>query len=103
MSQLKYCSFVLTNIRVHLSNQRFYCTLNVLHRSAVQCTAMCMCTVQEVKSSSTVFLLAGYETTGNALAFFSQQIARNARVQQKLHDEILNTFADDVRSLHFEH
>lgn len=50
-----------------------------------------------MKSSSAVFLLAGYETTGNALAFFSQQIARHPRVQQKLHEEIANTFDADVR------
>ena len=55
--------------------------------------------VQEVKSSSTLFLMAGYETTGNALAFFSRQIARNPRVQQKLVEEIEATFADEVRWL----
>ena len=52
--------------------------------------------MQEVKSSSTLFLLAGYETTGNALAFFTQQISRHPRIQQKLREEINRTFADEV-------
>ena len=51
-----------------------------------------------MKAQSTLFLLAGYETTGNALSFLVKQLAKHPRVQEKLREEILATFTENVCS-----
>ena len=46
----------------------------------------------EIVSHYIAFLLAGYETTANTLAFTSYLLAMNPDVQEKLHDDIEEYF-----------
>ena len=45
-------------------------------------------TDEEIVSHSITFLLAGYETTANALAYTSYLLALNPEIQEKLQAEI---------------
>ena len=53
----------------------------------------------EVISQSFTFILAGYETTSNALAYTTYCLALNPEVQEKLFKEIDGAVGDEV-SLH---
>ena len=46
----------------------------------------------EIFASAILFLLAGYETTSNALAYTLYLLALHQDVQQKLYDEIKENF-----------
>ena len=46
----------------------------------------------EIFASSITFLLAGYETTSNALAYTLYLLALHQDVQQRLYDEIKENF-----------
>ena len=46
-------------------------------------------TDQEVKSNALVLVLAGYETTANALVFTTYLLAKHAHVQERLYEEIV--------------
>ena len=43
---------------------------------------------EEISSHSLTFMLAGYETTSNALSYTSYLLALNPKVQEKLQNEI---------------
>ena len=53
-------------------------------------------TDDEVLAQSFTFILAGYETTGNALAYTTYCLALNPEVQDKLIEEIDGAVGDDV-------
>lgn len=55
----------------------------------------------EVLSQSFTFILAGYETTSNALAYTTYCLALNPEVQEKLIEEIDGAVGDDVSLPHF--
>ncbi|KAF6023071.1 TBXAS1 [Bugula neritina] len=57
--------------------------------------------LDEVKASSVVFLIAGYETLSNLLAYVVYELAVNPHCQKKLQLEIDNTF-DDVDDLCYD-
>jgi len=52
-------------------------------------------TDQEIKSNSLVLVLAGYETTANALTFTTYLLAKNQDAQEQLHQEIVDSLPDD--------
>lgn len=54
---------------------------------------------EEVLAQSFTFILAGYETTSNALAYTTYCLAMNPDVQEKLIDEIDNAVEDSVSTL----
>ena len=54
-------------------------------------------TDDEVLAQSFTFILAGYETTSNALAYTTYCLALNPEVQDKLIEEIDGAVGDDVR------
>ena len=45
-------------------------------------------TVEEITGHAITFILAGYETTANALSYVSYLLALNPHVQEKLQEEI---------------
>ena len=45
-------------------------------------------TVEEITAHATTFMVAGYETTANALSYVSYLLALNPHVQEKLQEEI---------------
>lgn len=51
---------------------------------------------QEVKASSVVFLIGGYETLSNLLAYVAYELAVNPRCQQKLQEELDDAFDEEV-------
>ena len=55
----------------------------------------------EIAANSITFLLAGYETTANTLAYTTYLLALNPEVQEKLYQEIKEKFNDDEVSLIF--
>lgn len=50
----------------------------------------------EVLAQSFTFILAGYETTSNALAYTTYCLALNPEVQEKLIEEIDEAVGDNV-------
>ena len=56
-------------------------------------------TDEEIVSHSITFLLAGYETTANALAYTSYLLALNPEIQQKLQAKIDEYFESNPVSL----
>ena len=52
----------------------------------------------EIVSQCITFILAGYETTGNALAYTTYCLAMNPDKQEKLLEEIDQTIKDGVRA-----
>ena len=52
--------------------------------------------LQEVKASSVVFLIAGYETLSNLLAYVAYELAVNPGCQRKLQEELDTVFEDEV-------
>ena len=52
-------------------------------------------TDEEVVVNAIVFLMAGYETTANALAYTSYLLALNPDIQEKLQSEIDGYFDDN--------
>ena len=56
-------------------------------------------THEEVLAQSLMFLLAGFETTANALAFFGYLMAVNGDCQEKLIAEIDDTLKGQVSLL----
>ncbi|RDD42460.1 Cytochrome P450 3A24 [Trichoplax sp. H2] len=55
----------------------------------------------EIVSQAFVFLIAGYETTANTIAFASYLIATNPEIQRKLHDEI-DSNCPDTTSVNYD-
>ena len=55
----------------------------------------------EVLGQSFTFILAGYETTSNALAYTTYCLALNPEVQDKLIKEIDETVGDNVSTIAF--
>ena len=45
-------------------------------------------TVEEITAHAFTFMMAGYETTANALSYVSYLLALNPHVQEKLQEEI---------------
>lgn len=95
--------------RLSLDVSAFYCqSYYVLLNHCSFCTLLSLlnwclffamyCIFQEVKASSVVFLIAGYETLSNLLAYVVYELAVNPHCQKKLQLEIDNTF-DDVVSI----
>jgi cytochrome P450 family 6 len=64
-------------------------------------------TMKEIAAQSFVFFLASYETASAPLAFCIYELAKNPKIQQKVHDEIDKTFNgvdmtyDSVKSLKY--
>ena len=56
-------------------------------------------TDEEVVGHTRLVLMAGYETTANALAYTSYLLALNPDIQEKLQSEIDNYFDDKPVSL----
>ena len=56
-------------------------------------------TDKQIVDHSTTFLLAGYETTANALAYTSYLLALNPEIQEKLQREIDDYFEEKPVSL----
>ena len=52
-------------------------------------------TDKEIVANSITFLLAGYETTSNALAYTSYLLALHPSIQDKLHAEIEEYFQNN--------
>ena len=50
---------------------------------------------KEIVAQCEVILLAGYETTSNALSYVSYLLALNPEVQDKLHEEIEEYYAEN--------
>jgi hypothetical protein len=59
-------------------------------RVADQWRPLCcvMCCVLQIVAQAQTFILAGYETTANALAFTVYLLACNPRAQQRLLEEV---------------
>ncbi len=58
-------------------------------------------TDEQIVAHSTTFLLAGYETTSNTLAYVSYLLALNPIIQEKLQQEIDNYFDNNpVSKIH---
>jgi len=51
----------------------------------------------EIVGNSMLMILAGYETTGNSLVFLAYNLAAYPDVQEKLRQEIDDTFEKYVR------
>ena len=51
--------------------------------------------IKEIKSNLILFMLAGYETTSNALNYSTYVLATNQEEQLKLYDEISSVFNSD--------
>uniref|UniRef100_A0A1I7ZZ64 Cytochrome P450 n=1 Tax=Steinernema glaseri TaxID=37863 RepID=A0A1I7ZZ64_9BILA len=58
-------------------------------------------TEEEIKGQCTAFLLAGYDTTANSLAYLTYHLATNPRVQERLYDEIMAVCPND-EDVHLE-
>jgi cytochrome P450 len=56
-------------------------------------------TNKEILSQALFFLVAGYETTANALEFVTYNLAKNPRVQEELIKEIDNVLEKHVKLL----
>ena len=56
-------------------------------------------TDEEVVAHAVTFILAGYETTANTLAYTSYLLALNPHIQEKLQSEIDNYFDDKPVSI----
>lgn len=52
--------------------------------------------LQEVKASSVVFLIAGYETLSNLLAYVAYELAVNQDCQRKLQEELDSVCKEEV-------
>lgn len=55
-------------------------------------------TIQEIKSQSFLFLVAGYETTSTALSYCTYLLSKNPHVQQKLLKEIDNYLPKETKA-----
>lgn len=53
--------------------------------------------LQEVKANSVVFLIAGYETLSNLLAYVTYEMAINPHYQIILQQELDEAFPEEVR------
>lgn len=53
--------------------------------------------LQEVKANSVVFLIGGYETLSNLLAYVAYEMAINPQYQLILQQELDEAFPDEVR------
>ena len=51
----------------------------------------------EIVGNSILMLLAGYETTGNSMIFFAYNLATHPEIQEKLRQEVDETFENYVR------
>ncbi len=54
----------------------------------------------EISSHSLTFMLAGYETTSNALSYTSYLLALNPEIQEKLQNEIESYYQDNPVCMH---
>ena len=59
-------------------------------------------TVDEVLAQSIIFLIAGYETSSNALGFVWYHLATNPDVQDKLQKEIDSVWDDESKMPSYE-
>ncbi|TKR59290.1 hypothetical protein L596_028983 [Steinernema carpocapsae] len=53
-------------------------------------------TEDEIKGQCTTFLLAGYDTTANSLAYLTYHLATNPKIQERLYDEIMAVCPTDA-------
>ncbi|KAK0429204.1 hypothetical protein QR680_011251 [Steinernema hermaphroditum] len=65
-----------------------------LERSAVKVSRKM--TEEEIKGQCTAFLLAGYDTTANSLAYVTYHLAMNPKIQERLYDEIMAVCPSDA-------
>ena len=56
--------------------------------------------IDTIISNCYSFLLAGYETTSTALAYCMWLLAKHPDVQERLYEEIIETFGEDQVILH---
>lgn len=56
----------------------------------------------EIVGQLMLFLVAGYETTANCLSYLFHHLARDARCQQKLRDELLEVVGEGGGELSHE-
>jgi len=64
---------------------RFYVIFNVLNFP-----------FQEVKATSVVFLLGGYETLSNLLGYVTYEMAVNPHLQRRLQEELDEVYPEEV-------
>jgi cytochrome P450 len=57
----------------------------------------------EIVAQCRAFLLAGFDTTANSLAYATYHLAKDERVRQKLQEEIDSVCGDEVSSPTFPH
>ncbi|CDW59268.1 p450 domain containing protein [Trichuris trichiura] len=57
---------------------------------------------QEVIAQCTLYMLAGYETTSNALSYTIYELARHPEVQEKLRSEIMDNHTDENEKPSYE-
>ena len=55
---------------------------------------------EQIVSHSVTFLLAGYETTANTLAYTAYLLALNPHIQERLQQEIDSYFENNTVSTH---
>ena len=59
-------------------------------------------TVEEIKAQAVLFLIAGYETSSNALAFTTFLLANNPEAEEKLYQEIKAKFSDPSIPINYD-
>ena len=62
--------------------------LQLMVEATVEGTNSKKLTVEEITAHAITFMMAGYETTANALSYVSYLLALNPHVQEKLQEEI---------------
>ena len=53
--------------------------------------------MDEINAQGSLFFLAGYDTTANALSWLIYSLACNPEIQEKVYDEIQEIIGNNVR------